>query len=166
MAGALTDPISQRQEQQPLSSTQTPGCGQVHFLTDLTHSKGSRAHPSITQKSGPSTPRFGTQPPVLRQIKCTAERSHCPQPAGSRACRTTSTATSPGKASRLLFVMGVVQTPLKSKELSNMAFILRNISALLQVERAGASGLSQQSFMLLPLSSFWKEKEHQWQAGQ
>lgn len=61
----------------------------------------------------------------------------------------------PGRVSPLLFVTGVVQTPLKSRELSNMAFIRRNISALLQVESAGAFGLSQQSFMLLTRSSFW-----------
>lgn len=39
-------------------------------------------------KSGPSTLCFGTEPPVLRQIKCkAAEYSHCPQPAQSRNLR-------------------------------------------------------------------------------
>jgi hypothetical protein len=50
--------------------------------------------------------------------------------------------------------MGVVQTLLKSRELSKIAFILRKILALLHVESAGASRLSQQSF-ILPTSSSW-----------
>lgn len=39
-----------------------------------------------------------------------------------------------------LALFGVVQTPVKSKALPSMVFILRKMSALLQVDRAGDSG--------------------------
>lgn len=43
-----------------------------------------------------------------------------------------------------LVLLGVVHTPVKSNALPSMVFILRKMSALLQVERAGdsVSGLS------------------------
>lgn len=45
----------------------------------------------------------------------------------------------PLKGSRLLLAVGVVHTPLRSKELPSMVFILQNVSALLHVDRAGMS---------------------------
>ena len=39
-----------------------------------------------------------------------------------------------------LALLGVVQTPVKSRALPSMVFILRKMSALLQVDRAGDSG--------------------------
>lgn len=38
-----------------------------------------------------------------------------------------------------LVLLGVVHTPVKSRALPNMVFILRKMSALLQVDRAGDS---------------------------
>lgn len=45
----------------------------------------------------------------------------------------------PMRESRLLLVLGVVHTPVRSRELPSMVFILRKMSALLHVDRAGVS---------------------------
>lgn len=68
------------------------------------------------------------------------------------------TPKSPGKWSWIPRFTGVLQTPLKSRELSSMAFIRRKILALLHFESAGGSWLSQQSF-ILPAPSSWTQKK-------
>lgn len=136
-----------------------PGTSTLPENTGLSIS-GSQSPPITKKALDPTSRSF-----VHKQVPATTPRSipclpgpteQLPHPINPwpSSLPPTQPNTSPGKMSRLLFVTGVVQTPLKSKELSSMAFIRRNISALLQVERAGASGLSQQSFMLLPVSSF------------
>lgn len=65
--------------------------------------------------------------------------------AKSTCCRVEYTKqTLPHSRSGFPLVLGVVHTPLKSRALPSMVFILRKMSALLQVDRAGdsESGLS------------------------
>lgn len=102
MAKVFIDPIIQRleEQQQSLSSTQILGT-EVHWQEEQQAlgryiywqiSSTVKGQKHVLQlhknKSGPSTLCFGTEPPVLRQIKCkAAEYSHRPQPAQSRNLR-------------------------------------------------------------------------------
>lgn len=68
-----------------------------------------------------------------------------------------------------LVLLGVVHTPVKSNALPSMVFILRKMSALLQVERAGdsVSGLSnlRGSFLCKKrgkYGDYWCEKKKTW----